>query len=590
MYDKYEKFLARSIQNALERKVILIITFSAFIFSILMVAPTEMVLAKMLPGKNNDTFTIYVNLANGNSIHMTKEVTDCVVDIVEQEKEVLNIETFLGTGSPLDFAGLIKGSNFKNSENVGEIVVNITKGHHREEPSFMMVQRMRPIIQNQCEPLYRDTYISFVEPPAGPPTMAAIVAEVYGSDSAGIRKLAKKLENLFKGIDGLVDVDTAEEEIYDTFEIVVNSSKISRSGVDIKQLNNILYLAFEGKEISVKNSKKYNDQIPIFLRLSKKSKSFDKKDIHSVRAKLTSLKLMNKRGMMIPITELVTIKKSKSHPIILSKDLRHMTNVMAETDMVSQVYPLIEARKLIIETFANDYKIKTVGLFDLELTDRKTLLIYKLHWDGEMQVTLDTFIELGGAFIAALILIFLLMVIYYQSYTLSGIILLGSFLSIIGVIVGHWIMDITTKDTFFLTATSLIGFIALIGISSRNSLLLVDYTKQLMIEEGLKQHEAIAKSTATRAKPIFLTAVAIILASTLLAGDAVFGGLGVSLIFGTMAAVIVSLLVVPVLLNITNLTAHFRLESKEDLDEEVEEFDDEEEEDEDYEEEFIQHK
>jgi len=589
MYDKYEKFLARSIQNPLERRIILFMTLMAFIMSIMMIAPTKLVLAKMLPGKNNDTFTIYTTLANGNSIHMTKEVTDCVVNIVQQEKEVLNIETFLGTGSPLDFAGLIKGSHFKNSENVGEIVVNITKGHHRHEPSYMMVQRMRPIIKDTCEPLYKDTYISFVEPPAGPPTMAAIVAEIYGSDAKGIRALSVKLENLFKSIDGLVDVDTTEDEIYDTFEVIVNTSKITRSGVDIKQLNNILYLAFEGMEISVKNSKKYNDQIPIYLSLSRTSKAFTKKDIRSVQAKLTSLKLMNNRGMMIPITELVTIKKTKSNPIILSKNLRHMTSVMAETDMVSQVYPLMEAKQLIIDTFANEYKIKTVGLFDLQLTDRKTLLIYDLHWDGEMQVTIDTFIELGGAFIAALILIFLLMVIYYQSYTLSGIILLGSFLSIIGVIMGHWVMDVTSKDTFFLTATSLIGFIALIGISSRNSLLLIDYAKQLMEEQGMKQHEAIASSTATRAKPIFLTAVAIILASTLLAGDAVFGGLGVALIFGTIAAVVVSLLIVPVLLNMVNLTAHFRLEMPEE-DEYYEDYEEEEEEEDEanaFEEEFI---
>jgi multidrug efflux pump subunit AcrB len=179
-----------------------------------------------------------------------------------------------------------------------------------------------------------------------------------------------------------------------------------------------------------------------------------------------------------------------------------------------------------------------------------------------MKVTIDTFIDLGAAFIAALILIFLLMVIYYKSYTLSGIILLGSFLSIIGVIVGHWIMDLFTTDTFFLTATSLIGFIALIGISSRNSLLLIDFTKSLMRDKGLHKAEAIAYATSTRAKPIFLTAVAIMLASTLLAGDAVFGGLGVSLIFGTIAAVVASLIVVPVLLYMSDLEAHFHFHEK----------------------------
>jgi len=546
MYDKFEKILLEIVQNTLERRIILVMTLVAFILSVLMIAPTKLVLAKMLPGKDNDTFNVYVTLANGSSIHQTKEVTDCVVNHLKQEKEALDIEVFLGMGSPLDFALLIKGSAFKDAENVAEIVINITPKHHRHEPSFLMVQRMRPEILKACGDIHKDTIIQFVEPPAGPPTLSDIVIEVYGSDADGIRVLSHKVEKILKHVEDLVDIDTMEDEIYDTFEIVVDSSKVARSGVDIKQLNNILYLAFKGMEITVKNSKKYNDQIPIFLTLSRDSKSFTKKDLNAIKSKLTSLKLMNRRGMMTPITELVKIKKSKSNPKILSKNLRQMTNVLAMTDMVSQVYPLIEARHLIMETLSDEYKVEATNLFNLKLTDKKTLLSYDLVWDGEMKVTIDTFIDLGGAFIAALVLIFLLMVVYYKSYSLSGIVLLGSFLSIIGVFVGHWIMDVFTRDTFFLTATSLIGFIALMGISSRNSLLLIDFTKQLMQEKGLNQYEAIAHSSATRAKPVLMTAVAIILASTLLAGDAVFGGLGVALIGGTLIAYLVSLFFVPV--------------------------------------------
>ena len=562
MFNKFEKLVYEGIQSAAQRKIILIGTLVAFILSVMMIAPTKMVLAKMLPGKNNDTFNIYVTLANGSSIEQTQQVTQCVSSFVVQEQEVVNSEVFLGMGSPLDFAGLIKGSQFKNAENVAEIVVNITKKHHREEPSYLMVQRMRPAIQEKCEAIYPNTHISFVEPPAGPPTMAAIVMEVYGEDADGIRKIASKVEKIFNETEGLVDIDTMEDEIYDTFEIKVNSTKIAKSGVDVKQLNNILYLAFEGMKIAVKNSDKYNDQVPIFLSLSPESKRFTNKSLQAVKAKLTSLKLMNKMGMMIPVTELVDIVAKKSNPMIMTKDLHQMTNVLAETDMVSQVYPLIEAKGKIIEQFSDAYNVEETGLFNLRITDKKSGAVYDLIWDGEMKVTIDTFIDLGAAFIAALILIFLLMVIYYKSYTLSGIILLGSFLSIIGVIVGHWIMNLFTTDTFFLTATSLIGFIALIGISSRNSLLLIDFTKSLMRDKGMHKAEAIAYSTATRAKPIFLTAVAIMLASTLLAGDAVFGGLGVSLIFGTVAAVIASLMVVPVLLYKSDLERHFDFHEK----------------------------
>ncbi|WP_321778555.1 hypothetical protein [Sulfurimonas sp.] len=194
MFDKFEKIILSIIQSASKRKIVLIVTLVAFILSILMIAPSKMVLAKMLPGKNNDTFNIYATLATGSSIQQTKEVTDCIVAYVQKEHEVVDIEVFLGMGSPLDFAGLIKGSHFKNSENVAEVVLNLTKKHHRDEPSFLMVQRMRPVIVKNCEKIYEDTIISFVEPPAGPPVLAAIVAEIYGSDAKGIRKTS------FKGI------------------------------------------------------------------------------------------------------------------------------------------------------------------------------------------------------------------------------------------------------------------------------------------------------------------------------------------------------------------------------------------------------
>lgn len=562
MFKKFEKIILVAIQSKNQRRIILISTLIAFILCIVMIAPSKMVLAKMLPGKDNDTFNIYVTLAEGSSIEQTNRVTSCVVNEIQKEKNLLNTEVFLGMGAPLDFAGLIKGSHFKNSENLAEIVLNITPKHNRIEPSYLMVQRLRPIIQSECEKIYPNTNISFVEPPAGPPVLAAVVAEIYGDNAAGIRALAQKVEDIFKNTDGLVDIDIMQDEIYDTYEIIVNSDKISRSEVNIKQLNDILYLAFEGMQIAVKNSDIYNDQVPIYLSLSKESKKFTSKDISSIKVKLSSLKLMNKKGMMIPITELVTIIPKKSNPLIMSKNLHQMTNVMAETDMVSQVYPLMEARNVILDTFVDSYDIEKIGIFNLQLTDKKTGDIYKIIWDGEMEVTLDTFVELGAAFIAALVLIFLLMVIYYKSFTLSGIILLSSFLSIIGVVIGHWIMDIFTHDTFFLTATSLIGFIALIGISSRNSLLLIDFTQALMKDKGMNKAQAIAYSTSTRAKPIFLTAAAIILASTLLAGDAVFGGLGVALIFGTIVAVIASLIIVPVLLFQTNLEKHFNFSEK----------------------------
>ncbi len=549
----FEDFVYSILGSKTKKSLVILITLLAFIGSIMML-PTEIVKAKMLPGKSANTYSVYVDAPTGSSIEETKAISECVVNILKKEKEVTDIEVFLGQGAPLDYAGLVKGSSFKRSENVAEIVVNLTDKHEREEKSYDMVHRLRPIIQSKCEPLKKGTNIKLIEQPAGPPTLAAIVVELYGHDIKESRKLAQRIASILKKTPGLVDVDTMMDEYFTRFRLKVDKDKLIRSGLSIKQINNILYLAFEGMVVAAKNSENSPDQIPIFLVLSDETKRLDEFSKEDLESKLASLKLMNQRGMMVPVSEVVRVIETKNNPTIMHKDLRRMINIIAETDKVSQVYPLLEARDKMIEELSKDYKVEKVPgmstyMFDLKLTDKKNGHKFLVRWDGEMKVTLDTFRDLGGAFIAALVLIFLLMVVYYKSFVLSGIVLLGSFLSIIGVIIGHWLMDLFTKDTFFLTATSLIGFIALMGISSRNSLLLIDFAKSLMIDKGFDKQRAIAIASATRAKPIFLTAAAIILASTLLATDPIFGGLGVALIFGTVAAVVVSLIFVPVLMH-----------------------------------------
>ncbi|SFV66112.1 Acriflavin resistance protein [hydrothermal vent metagenome] len=547
-----EKFIYGILGSRKKKTLVIVLTAIAFFLS-LMMFPTKMVLAKMLPGKSDNTYSVYVTTPTGSSIEQTNAVSQCVIDILKDEKQVMNLELFLGQGIPLDYAGLVKGASMKHTENVSEISVNLTDKHTRKEPSFLMTQRLRPIVKKKCLPIVKGTKIQFIEQPAGPPTLASIVLEVHGDDIDKMRKISVQAANILAKTKGLVDIDVMMDDIYDKYELIPDEEKIALSGLSVEQVNNILYLAFEGMVIAHKNSKNAPDQIPIFLILQKKSKTLNGKSERILQSKLSSLNLMNMKGMMVPLSEVVTIRKAKSSPMIMHKDLSRMINVTAETDMVSQVYPLLAAREKMIKAFSKDYTIKKAGfttyMFDLYLTDKKTGEKFLLRWDGEMKVTLDTFRDLGGAFIAALLLIFLLLVIYYKSFMISGIILLGSFLSLIGVIVGHWVANFFTSETFFLTATSLIGFIALMGISSRNSLLLIDFAKSLMECHGMEKREAIAVATATRAKPIALTAVAIILGSALLASDPVFGGLGVALISGTVAAVFVSLLFVPVLMH-----------------------------------------
>jgi multidrug efflux pump subunit AcrB len=554
MMKHFEKFVYAILNSKANKTLVILLTLAALGGSVMML-PTKIVKAKMLPGKSDNTFSVYIDTPTGSSKEQTYEVGRCVIEFLKKEPEILDMEIYAGMGIPLDYAGLVKGAGMKNSENVAEIAVNLTDKHEREEKSYTMVSRLRPLVKKACEPIVPGTTIKFIEQPAGPPTLASIVVEVTGHNLDKIRELSFQVADILSKTEKVVDVDVMADEIYRKFVLIPDKEKIARSGLSVEQVNNIIYLAFEGMAVAHKNSDEEPDQIQIFEVLDPATKLMNGEGRGALEEKLNSLNLMNMKGMMVPISEVVTVKEVDSNPTIMQKDLHRMINVTAETDEESQVYPLLDARDRMIEYFTKKgYKVEkepgmSTYMFDLHLTDPKTGERYLLRWDGEMKVTLDTFRDLGGAFIGALVLIFLLLVIYYKSYTLSGIVLAGSFLSIIGVIVGHWVADIVTKDTFFLTATSLIGFIALMGISSRNSLLLIDFAKSLMESKGMPKRRAIAVASATRAKPIMLTAIAIILGSALLASDPIFGGLGVALISGTVAAVFVSLIFVPILMD-----------------------------------------
>ncbi len=523
-----------------------------------MMIPSKLVLARMLPGKSANTFTIYVDTATNASIKETKSVTTCIVDYLKHEKEVTDMEVYLGQGAPLDYAGLVKGSAFKALKNQAEIVINLTDKHERDEPSFMMVHRIRPEINKACGTLKPNTSIRFTEMPSGPPTLATIVVELYGKNDAVLRETAKKVALILGQTDGLVDIDIMQDDLFTKYDLILDTEKIVRSALGVDQVNQIIYLAFKGMPIAVKNTRDQQDQVPIYMRLNEETRMVEFDSRESLLAKLSSLKLMNRMGMMVPLNEIITIKTTQASPTIFRKNLKNMVTITAECDMVSQVYPLLEARERMLEQFSVDFNVTkvpgiTTYMFDLDLIDKKTDAKMLLRWDGEMKVSLDTFRDLGGAFIAALVLMFLLIVVYYKSFALSGIVLIGSFLSIIGVIVGHWVTDkiqlFFTDTHFFLTATSLIGFISLMGISARSSLLLIDFSRSLIADECMEKKRAIAIATATRAKPIMLTAVAIILGSLLLATDPIFGGLGIALIFGSMAATLVSLFFIPILMD-----------------------------------------
>ncbi len=539
---KLEKFIYEILQSPKKTLMVYLITLVLFMLSIA-TFPTEIVKAKMLPSKDSNTFSVYVDLKDGSSVSETKEVTTCISKKLISKDLVTDVSVFVGEGQPLDFAALVKQSALKDKQSQAEIMVNIKKD--RDMTSYNFVSSIREELQS-CSKY--DANIKLIELPAGPPVLASIVAEIYGGNSFESRKkLAIEVAKVLKNQKTLVDVDIMADDIYDKYEIILDNNKIIKSGLSLEQVKNIIYIAYEGVVLSVVNEKDSQSQIPIFLRLDNQ-RLFDSNKKEDILNKLSTLKLVNKNGFNIPLTELIEVRKTIKEPTLTSKDLNPMINVIAETDKDSQIYPLLDARDEFLNNFNTNYEVSRSNLLNLEFKDKNTNETFKLIWDGELKVTIDTFIDLGGAFIIALVLIFFLMVVYYKNFAVSGGIVLASFISIIGVIFAHIIMDLITTDTFYLTATSLIGFIGLIGINSRNSTLIIDFTKQLVEEKGLSINEAIAKATATRSKPIILTVLTMVFASSLLATDAVFGGLGVALIGGTLISYIVSMFFVPVII------------------------------------------
>ena len=558
--------LTKIIEGILNHKIlkflIYLITFAMFAGSIYMIAPSEIVKAKMLPGKDSNTFSVYVDLPKGSALKKTKEVTECITDILQKEEEVITSSVFLSEGQPLDFAGMVKGSAMKMEQNQAEIMVNLHKEEERKEKSFEMVHRLRPVIKSKCTKYGAN--IKLIELPAGPPTLADVVAEIYGGkDFKDRRAFAQRVAKVFEHQKALVDVDVLADEDTWEYALELNKNKIIESGITLEQVKKVLYTAFEGAIIGVINSAHAESQIPLFLRLGKRRLIDDKNQLKSIMYKLSNLKIMNPNGLRIPALNFVKVVKKPEAPSITSKNLHPMINVIATADEESSIYPLLDARDEMMKTFTDRYEVTPGKFLNLHFKDKKTKKEFDLIWDGELKVTIDTFIDLGTAFIGALVLIYLLMVVYYKRFALAGAILMASFLSIIGVIAGHYVMDMFTPHTFYLTATSLIGYIGLIGINARNSLLIVDFSKQLMFEKGYHANKAIAVATATRAKPILLTVLAIVFASSLLATDAVFGGLGVALIGGTLFAYLTSLFFVPCA--IQNSIKHIEKHDKEDI-------------------------
>ena len=519
----YVRLFTRLLDESKARRRFMLGVLAVLVLVMLLPA-ASLVQFKMLPKNNTNTFNVTVDMPDGTALEQTDRVVRAVGDILREHPQVVSYESTVGEPGVIDFNGLLRGAGLKRGPNVGEVRVNLRDKHDRWTSSIDVVLELREPIAKLARETGAD--IKLVEDPPGPPVRATILAELYGPDYQQLLAIAKSLRTeVFAKTGDVVDIDDSSSADVTEYRIKVNREKASLSGILPAQVAETLQAFLAGYNVGTVHIEHEKEPVPIRFQIP----TADRVEA----ADLRKIFFVNPQGVRVPLTDIADIVKVKAPKPILHKDQRPVVYVTGELATSSQVYAVLN-----MWNYLRKHELPGgVKLTQYFMADPDTLG-YSLRWDGEMRLTLDVFRDLGAAFMVAIVLIYLVLVGYYRSFAIPLIVMGAIPLTLIGVLPGHALLG------QYFTATSMIGVIALAGIVVRNSLLLIDFILDFR-REGNELREAVIQAGATRMRPILLTAFAIILGTFIMIFDPVFGGLAVSLIFGTFASTVLTLFVIP---------------------------------------------
>jgi multidrug efflux pump subunit AcrB len=484
----------------------------------------------MLPFDNKSEFQVVLDMPNGTALEETTRVLGEMGDYLATIPEVTNYQIYAGTAAPINFNGLVRQYYLRQSPELGDIQVNLVDKHHRDRQSHEIASAARPDLV-KIAAKYNAT-VKVVEVPPGPPVLSPIVAEVYGPDYAGQQTVAQAMRKVFGATADIVDVDSSVEEPSARIVLRVDQKKAALKGVAQKDIVYTVRAALAGDEVTPLHTGTAKYEIPVKLSLPPEQAG-------KLEA-ILKLRVRAADGTLVPLSELVSAVNTTREQTIYHKDLLPVVYVVADMagKLDSPLYGMFDIRSTI-----HDMQLPEGGVLDeyfiSQPLDRYRQYAYK--WDGEWQVTYETFRDMGLAYAVGLVLIYLLVVAQFRSYSTPLIIMAPIPLTIIGVMPGHALLGAQ------FTATSMIGMIALAGIIVRNSILLVDFVNQA-VAAGTPLQDAVIEAAAARAKPIVLTGVAAMLGAFFILDDPIFNGLAVSLIFGILVSTVLTLVVIPVVL------------------------------------------
>jgi len=527
---------------------------------------------KMLPFDNKSEFQIILNMPEGSSLERTAEAAREIAATVRTEPEVTDYEVYAGVASPFNFNGLVRHYFMRRGANVADIQVNLLPKGQRNAQSHDIAKRVRP--RAAAIAAKYNARVAVAEVPPGPPVLQTLVAEIYGPTETDRLALARKVMDIFHSTPGVVDTDWYIEADQPKVRFVIDKEKAALHGISAETISETLRIAVGGQSVDLLHVPREKEDVNIVLQLPLASRT-SPEELLALRVRSGDANALPEPGSttgvppLIPLRELVAVERTITDKSIYHKNLMPVTYVIGDVAGVveSPVYAILKMNDAIRQLDARDFggvsadvspRQTDSGATDVSraLTSAATIKIYNavqpfsdqepaLKWDGEWHITIEVFRDLGMAFAAVLVLIYILMVGWFRSFLTPMIVMVVIPFSLVGILPAHGALGA------FFTATSMIGFMAGAGIVVRNSIILVDFIEQ-RLREGLPLAEAVVEAGMVRFRPILLTALAVVVGASVILTDPIFQGLAISLMAGSLVSMVIAPVAVPLLYFMVN--------------------------------------
>ena len=549
----FSRLYRRSMRLLVEHRVVrwvFLLSLSGLLVASLATVAVQWVKVKMLPFDNKSEFQVILNMPEGSALELTAQAAREMAAAVRDEPEVTDYQVYVGTAAPFNFNGLVRHYFLRRGAHVADLQVNLVNKHHRAAQSHDIAKRVRPRIAAIAA--HYGARVAVAEVPPGPPVLQTLVAEIYGPDESSRVALARAVADIFKRTEGVVDTDWYIEDDQPKTRVVIDKEKAALHGVSAETISTTLRLAAGGMPIDLLHKPTEKEDVSILLQLPVAHRTTPE-DLLAIRVHagaggaLPDASAPGRMPPLVPLRELVRLEQGVADKSIYHKNLMPVTYVIGDVagQIESPVYAILkmneELRKIDPRQFGGATARLDIHNATMPFTDTNP----SLKWDGEWQITIEVFRDLGLSFAGVLVLIYVLMVGWFRSFLTPLIVMMVIPFSLVGILPAHGALNA------FFTATSMIGFMAGAGIVVRNSIILVDFI-ELRLREGKPLADAVIEAGLIRFRPILLTAMAVVVGAAVILFDPIFQGLAISLMAGGIVSMLVSPVVIPILYYMAN--------------------------------------